>query len=67
MKVHQHQQRSAVRFGQRRLRANGGPANLNADEQSRVLNHARELGLSETEVSTLRTAYRLGGKASLTE
>jgi len=50
-----------------RFRANGGPANLTADEQARLLNHSREMGLSETEMHTLREAYRLGGKAPLAE
>jgi hypothetical protein len=50
-----------------RFRSNGGPANLSADEQSRLLNHHREMGLTETEVQTLRTAYQLGGKTPLAE
>lgn len=50
-----------------RFRANGGPANLNADEQARILNHARELGLNPTEVQTLQTASRLGGRELLNE
>jgi hypothetical protein len=50
-----------------RFRANGGPANLNADEQSRLLNHSREMELTETETQTLRTAFQLGGKKLITE
>ena len=44
-----------------------GPANLTLDEQSRVLNHKRELNLTLTEVHTLSTAYRLGGRTPITE
>lgn len=50
-----------------RFRANGGPANLTRDEQSRLLNHAAAMELSVTETHTLRTAYQLGGKVVITE
>ena len=50
-----------------KFRANGGPANLTLDEQSRVLNHKRELNLTLTEVHTLTEAYRLGGRTLITE
>lgn len=50
-----------------RFRSTGGPANLNLDEQARLLNHSREMELTETEEHTLRTAYRLGGRQPLAE
>ena len=43
------------------FRSNGGPANLNADEMTRLWNHRRELELNEVEVQTLTFARQLAG------
>ena len=43
------------------FRSNGGPANLNADEMTRLFNHRNEMGLSEVEVTTLTFARQLAG------
>ena len=43
------------------FRSNGGPANLNADEMNRLWNHRNEMGLTETERTTLSFARQLAG------
>lgn len=43
------------------FRSNGGPANLNADEMSRLFAHRNEMGLTEVEVQTLTLARQLAG------
>jgi len=49
-----------------RFRTSGADA-LNTDELSRLLNHARELGLAEGEANSLRVARQLDGKQPLAE